>query len=329
MNKWNKFRFGFKLFFIVRKTKALTKKAKYEARKIDLQYRTDYLVKKIKKVFKLWKINLVVKGYENLGNGPALLVANHQDNIDAILILYALKKQTESREEQNKIATFLAKHTLQYNKVSRNILGSIDTFFLDRNDIKASLETYQNFGKFIKENKTFGVIFPEGTRNREGTIGEFKPGAFKVAKKELLPIIPVTINNSVQGANFKRNQALNVEVIFHKKIPASSLMTQNTFAISERVYNTVKSAFKAPELPFVDVEVDEAILEQSKGAQKWKNQEIKREQKLAKKEQRELKQEQRLLEAEKREDEKYEKYQAKIDKKKQKVVEEMEQRDDQ
>lgn len=317
MPNWRKISFGWKLLFIKRKTKSLTKKAQYEPRKITLQYRNDYLVKKTKKALKIFRINLTVKGYENVGNGPAIIIANHQDNVDAVLLLYALKKQTEAHDDLNKIPTFLAKHTLQYNKITNNILSSINTFFLNRNDIKKSLETYQDFGKFVKENKTFGVIFAEGTRNTEGDIAPFKPGSFKVAKKELLPIIPVTINNSVQGSNLDRKEHLDVEIIFHKKIPASSLITQNTVAISERVYNIVKSVFKKPELSSLAKEKeDEAEIENSKGALKWKKQEAKKEMKKHKKQQRELRQEQRLIEAEKKEDEKYEKYQSKINKKK-------------
>ena len=304
--------FGWRLFWIVRKTGKLAKKAEYEPKKFDLQYRTDYLVRKIKRTLKTFKINLSVSGYDNLGNGPAVLVGNHQDNVDPILVIYALKKQTEERDAEHKVPTFLAKHTLQYNKTSRNILTSINTFFLDRNDPRASLQTYQDFGKFIKENKTFGVIFAEGTRNKEGDVGVFKPGAFKVAKKELLPIVPFTINNSVQGSSIKRNQTLNIEVIFHKRIPALSLTTQNTVAIAERVHKIVKGAFKPPELPFISrAEEDEAQIEQSKGALKWKKKVARKEQKVVKKEQKERKQEQRLLEAQEREDAKYEKYQAK------------------
>ena len=307
-----KLAFGWRIHFIVRRAKKLSKKAQYEPKKFDLQYRNDFLIRKIKTLLKLFRVKLVVKGYENLGSGPALLVANHQDNVDSVLLLYALKKQTEDREEVNKIATFLAKHTLLYDRHSRHILTSIDTFFLNRNDPKASLETYQNFGKFVKANKTFGIIFAEGTRNQVGDVGPFKPGAFKVAKKELLPIIPVTINNSVQGYNLNRKTWLEVEIIFHKKIPALSLTTQTTIAIAERVHQIVKSRFKPPQLPFIASPAEAGDIETSKAAIKWHKQEAKREHRAVKKAQKERRQEQRLLEAQHRDDQKYEKYQAKL-----------------
>lgn len=39
-------------------------------------------------------------------------------------------------------------------------------------------------------------LFPEGTRNREGFVSEFKPGAIKLAMKKKVPIIPAYIGNS-------------------------------------------------------------------------------------------------------------------------------------
>ncbi len=39
-------------------------------------------------------------------------------------------------------------------------------------------------------------LFPEGTRNREGKVGQFKSGAIKFALKKKLPIVPAYIANS-------------------------------------------------------------------------------------------------------------------------------------
>jgi 1-acyl-sn-glycerol-3-phosphate acyltransferase len=38
------------------------------------------------------------------------------------------------------------------------------------------------------------VIFPEGTRSSDGAIGEFKAGAFYIARKAGVPILPVYID---------------------------------------------------------------------------------------------------------------------------------------
>lgn len=296
-----------RIFLAILKTGRVTKKIN-KAREgdyiPDLQKRHDYLIKKISILLNMYNVEVRVKGYENLGNGPALLVGNHQDNLDPLVIMYALKKQTEDKTINNKISTFIAKHSLQYKSYTRNPLSSVNTFFLDRNDIKKSLQTLTNFGKFIKENKTFGVIFPEGSRNKNGSVGEFKPGAFKIAKKEFLPIIPFTINNSVQGLNSKRKEKLKVEIIFHKKISATSIATQNTIAIAERIKSVVLSEFKQPEFKYVDIKED---IEKSRIAKKWEKKQVRLAHKEHKKYERERKQEERFLKEEQKEYEKYQK----------------------
>ncbi|NIS60439.1 MAG: 1-acyl-sn-glycerol-3-phosphate acyltransferase, partial [Proteobacteria bacterium] len=40
------------------------------------------------------------------------------------------------------------------------------------------------------------VVFPEGTRSRNGSIQPFKRGGFTLAIKSGVPIIPITINGS-------------------------------------------------------------------------------------------------------------------------------------
>ena len=37
------------------------------------------------------------------------------------------------------------------------------------------------------------VVFPEGTRSGDGSIGEFRPGAFYLAQKSGAPVVPVFI----------------------------------------------------------------------------------------------------------------------------------------
>ena len=48
----------------------------------------------------------------------------------------------------------------------------------------------------LLENNISVMIFPEGTRSRNGIIKPFKPGAFILARKMKKPILPVVINNT-------------------------------------------------------------------------------------------------------------------------------------
>jgi 1-acyl-sn-glycerol-3-phosphate acyltransferase len=43
------------------------------------------------------------------------------------------------------------------------------------------------------------VVFPEGTRSRDGSIGEFRPGAFYLAQKSGAPVVPVYIDGGCRA----------------------------------------------------------------------------------------------------------------------------------
>lgn len=304
-----------KIWRASRKAKKYWKNSFREGTKYNLQFRNDFIVKKISSLFKSLKINVSVKGYDNLGNsGPCILYGNHQDNIDALVVMFALKAQTEAKDDLNKITTFIAKHTLQYKSYTRYPLNCVNTFFLERDNLKKSLETFDKFGKFVKENKTYGVIFPEGTRNKEGTISDFKPGAFKVVKKEFIPIIPFTINNSVGGFDLKRKEKLDIEIIFHKKINPHSFSTQNTIALAERTQKIVMSSFKKPKHKFEETEKEKDI-ENSRAAKKWHKKEINKIKKEKKRNDKIKSNEERIVKNQEKQDAKIEK---KLEKKEQK-----------
>ena len=60
------------------------------------------------------------------------------------------------------------------------------------------------------------VVFPEGTRSRDGTLLPFKRGGFLLALKSRTPIVPVTINGTgkllARGEWRVRPGAINVTI---------------------------------------------------------------------------------------------------------------------
>ncbi len=104
-----------KIWFAARKAKKYWLYSLKDNERYNLQFRTDFIVKKITSLMKSLNIEIVVKGYDNLSStGPCFLYGNHQDNFDALALLYALKAKTEAKDDLNKMATFIAKHSLQY-----------------------------------------------------------------------------------------------------------------------------------------------------------------------------------------------------------------------
>ncbi|QJG66985.1 lysophospholipid acyltransferase family protein [Mycoplasma phocoenae] len=269
---------GLKLLGIMRRSKQYQKSpAMFSA-----QDRHDWLLARAKKFLKIMKINVVVKGYENLPKNTAILYPNHVSDLDPVIMMAALAKQTKDKNVNNKMTTFLAKQELQDHKTTRRILDLIDTFFINRKSLRKTLITMDSLGTFAKENKSYAVIFPEGTRSKTSELLDFKPGAFKIAKSKFYKIVPVTINNSGLAADPKRCNSIDVEVIFHKPINDLSVQRSNTIEIAQYVQRTVESQYLKQ-----DVYVSEKVKKENPNklsyAEKQERKEAKKQAKLEKK----------------------------------------------
>ena len=214
--------------------------------KYPLLWRNNWVLSKAKKLSKTLKIELTVKGFENLPKGGAILVPNHTSSFDPAIVMMALENPSKTSTDLNKACIFLAKDDIKKNKKIKGYANITNTFFIDRTNPRKSLKEIDKFGKFVKKEKVYGVVFAEGTRSKNGEIQEFKGGAFRVAKKDFLPIVPVTINNAFGITNFSRKKKIQVEVVFSKPIKPMSLMTMDTKAIATKVQKQVAKNWKSP-----------------------------------------------------------------------------------
>ncbi|WGI36439.1 lysophospholipid acyltransferase family protein [Mesomycoplasma lagogenitalium] len=235
--------FSLPWLYRLNKIRKLSKKYRKGKEELTAQFRNDLILKYSSKLLKLFNVEINVIGKEKITKGGVLVVANHVSNGDSFVLFNALQASLENPKDTRRIATFLAKVELKSKKTARNILELIDTFFIDRSKIKESVKTIDDFGRFVKENKTYGIIFPEGTRTKDGEMQDFKAGAFRVAKKNYLPIVPITINNSGAIFDTSRSKKLVVDVIVHNPIKASEFSTQTNEAIASRVKQIISSKY--------------------------------------------------------------------------------------
>ncbi len=142
-----------------------------------------------------WVLNLIghasgakveVKGLENVPTDqPVLYIGNHNSIFDIILSYPLLPNLTG----------FIAKKELNKVPILGWWLKLLGGLFLDRDDPKQGLQTILTAIDHVKSGVSI-FIFPEGTRSKDGTLGEFKAGSFKVATRTGCPIIPVAITGT-------------------------------------------------------------------------------------------------------------------------------------
>lgn len=230
--------------FRIKKIFSLSRKYRKTPDLVPPEKRSVFITKCAKKYLKLHNIKVVVKGLANVPEkGGVLLAPNHKHNIDPLIIMHALSLKLANQDDTypTKILTFIAKKELLKKRVMRNILALTDSYAIDRQNFRESMEALYEFGQFVKQNKTYGVIFPEGTRVKTDEIGEFKGGAFKIAQKEFIPIIPVSISNSKDAIEKAKNSKVIVTITFHKLLKPMSFITQETKYLATRVQKIVES----------------------------------------------------------------------------------------
>jgi len=133
-----------------------------------------------------WKIR--VEGMENLPPGGAILVANHQSAVDIPMLLAAFPRPVH----------FLAKQELGEVPLLGKAMAAAGNLFIDRDDPRDVVRILRETGERVN-NGGLVVVFPEGTRSVDGSVGEFRPGAFYLAQKSGAPVVPVYIDGGYRA----------------------------------------------------------------------------------------------------------------------------------
>lgn len=132
-------------------------------------------------VFPFFKVK--IQGFENLPpkNCPAVYVSNHQSFLD----IYALLTLGRNLKFISKTAIFL----FPVVGWAMFLMGVIP---LKRMDSRSHLQTLKRCMEIVKNGGSV-FLFPEGTRSKDGRLGVFKKGAFSVAAKTGVPVVPITL----------------------------------------------------------------------------------------------------------------------------------------
>ncbi|PKP28789.1 MAG: 1-acyl-sn-glycerol-3-phosphate acyltransferase [Bacteroidetes bacterium HGW-Bacteroidetes-18] len=169
-------------------------------------------------------------------NVPLIIVSNHQGMNDISPISWFMRKHHPK---------FVSKLELGKGipSVSYNLRhgGSV---LIDRKDSRQALTALKEFGQYIEKNNFSAVIFPEGTRGKDGVPKRFSENGLKMLTKYAPSayVIPMTINNCWKlNKKGKFPLELGVKITFelHEPIKANSMEFEKLF---EKVENTVKNA---------------------------------------------------------------------------------------
>lgn len=116
--------------------------------------------------------------------------ANHTSHLDALVLWSCLPK--EVRDLTRAVA---ARDYWDGGPVRRHIAKSFNVLLIDRKEIKVHQSPVEMMLREIG-NRYSLIVFPEGSRNTEDELGEFKSGLYYLAKKRPdLELVPVHMEN--------------------------------------------------------------------------------------------------------------------------------------
>lgn len=118
--------------------------------------------------------------------GGVLLVSNHQSYLDPVLLGLGV----------GRLVSYMARRSLFRNRLFGWLISALNAFPVTRGgrDTGALREAVNR----LKAGWCL-VVFPEGTRTTDGTIGELMPGLLTIAGRAEVPIVPVVIEGAFRA----------------------------------------------------------------------------------------------------------------------------------
>jgi 1-acyl-sn-glycerol-3-phosphate acyltransferase len=116
-------------------------------------------------------------------SGGALIAANHQSYLDPPIVGSCLPREMH----------FMARRSLFKNPLFGALIVRYNAFPIERDTadvkgVRTAIERLQA-GNLL-------LVFPEGTRTRDGTIGPMRAGIGMLAERAAVPIVPVLIDGA-------------------------------------------------------------------------------------------------------------------------------------
>jgi 1-acyl-sn-glycerol-3-phosphate acyltransferase len=176
-------------------------------------------------------VKITVEGREHLPkqDEPAVYVANHASFMD-IFSLFHLKRPFKFI---SKTSNFI----IPIIGWSMFLTGHVP---LKRTDRRSQMETLKICRETLQKNGSV-LFFPEGTRSVDGTMADFKKGAFSVAAKEKVPVVPITLVNTggvMRNGKEWMLRAGEIKVIVHPRIAPS----EDADALCDKSEKVIKEA---------------------------------------------------------------------------------------
>lgn len=174
-------------------------------------------------------MELDIKGLENIPEEACLFIGNHTSILDIPIIFCSV----------DRLVGFVAKKEVLKVPILGTWLERAHCIPLDRENPREAIKSINKGVELIKQGYSL-AIFPEGTRSKDGSVGEFKKGSLKLATKSKAPIVPVAIDRAYRSfEKDKKFKPAKIKVTFGKAIRTESLSKEEEKALNDIVRDNI------------------------------------------------------------------------------------------
>jgi 1-acyl-sn-glycerol-3-phosphate acyltransferase len=181
-------------------------------------------------------IRLDVSGRETVGRkNPSVFMANHLSFLDGPLLYYLIPR----------VVRVIPKKEIFRIPIIGWAMRFVGFVPVDRKGLESGRRSIEHATQLIKTKGYSYLIFPEGTRSRDGEMLSFRRGAFFLAINSQASIVPITIEGTYDLMPKGSHQAKRgrVRVNFHKAVSVKGLAEEDMPALMEDVRARIRSGF--------------------------------------------------------------------------------------
>lgn len=200
------------------------------------QEKWDHIHKLLSYAVQAGKVELAVTGLENLpAEDGFMLYGNHQGLFDVVAIAASCHRPMGC----------VLKKELENAPLLKQIVACTKSFPMDREDVRQSLTVINAVIEEVRQGRNY-LIFPEGTRSKQGNVmGEFHGGSFRCAVKAKCPIVPLAFVDSFRVLDQKGSGPVKVQLHYLPAIYPEEFAGMNATEVAALVKSRIQEKMDA------------------------------------------------------------------------------------
>jgi len=187
-----------------------------------------------------------IEGLENIPAGPCVFAANHTSNVDPPVILKAIPRR---------IGVLIKKSVFSV-PIMGKAFRMAHFIPVERESRASAMNSIREAAGYLKQGLSF-LIFPEGTRSRDGRLLPFKRAGFVLAIEAGVPVVPIACAGArrILPKGSLRIRAGEIVVRFCPPIDAAAFRMEQRGELAAQVHAAIAAALPPDQQPAASAEV--------------------------------------------------------------------------